>query len=121
MLKKLDMVSIRVANWRAAVAWYTDVLGLEPRGLHDDPFCLMTFAEGDTAIALDGTNPVLPGNNCIPNVQVEDLPRTIETLRRRGVEFERELEADAEEGYRIATIRDPEGNLINLYDYGSSA
>lgn len=120
MLKKLDMVSIRVKDWRAAVDWYRDVLGLRPVGLHEDPWCLMTFPEGGAAIALDGTNPVLPGNNCIPNVQVEDLPKTIDVLRGRGVQFAREFEADEEEGYRIATIRDLEGNLINLYDYGPS-
>lgn len=77
----------------------------------------MTFPEGDCVIALDGTNVAVEGNNCVPNIQVDDLPATIATLLASGVEFTSELEADEDEQYRIATIQDPEGNLINLYDY----
>jgi predicted enzyme related to lactoylglutathione lyase len=75
----------------------------------------MTLPEGDAAIALDGTNPVLPRGNCIPCIQVEDLPATIATLKSRGVKFTRELTGD--EGYRMATLCDPEDNSINLYEY----
>ena len=63
MLKKLDIVSIRVENWRGAVDWYRDVLGLRPAALHDDPWCLMTLPEGEAAIALDGTNPTAPASS----------------------------------------------------------
>ena len=115
MLKRLDMVSLRVENWRAAVDWYRDVLGLQPAALHEDPWCLMTFPEGDAAIALDGTNPVMPRGNCIPCIRVSDLPATIATLKGRGVTFTRELIAD--DGYRMATLSDLEGNAINLYEY----
>ena len=73
MLKKITMVAIRVSDFQRCVAWYRDVLGLKPVGLHDDPFCLMVLPEGDTAFALDGTNPVLGGSNCIPNVLVDSL------------------------------------------------
>ncbi|HTA93804.1 MAG TPA: hypothetical protein VK745_29710 [Polyangiaceae bacterium] len=55
-------MSIRVRDWAGAVAWYRDKLGLQPAGLHDDPWCLMTFPEGDAAPALDGTKPVASGN-----------------------------------------------------------
>ena len=84
MLRKLNMVAIRVRDWRAAVDWYQATLGLVPVGLHDDPFCLMTFPEGECSIALDGTNPAVAGNNCVPNVEVDDLPATIATLKERG-------------------------------------
>jgi catechol 2,3-dioxygenase-like lactoylglutathione lyase family enzyme len=115
MLKKLDIVSIRVRDWAGALAWYRDKLGLSPVGLHEDPWCLMTFPEGDAALALDGTNPVVSGNNCVPSVQVEDLANTVVTLKERSVKFAREVAGDS--GYRMATIEDPEGNLINLYEY----
>jgi catechol 2,3-dioxygenase-like lactoylglutathione lyase family enzyme len=115
MLKKLDIVSMRVRDWAAALAWYRDKLGLEPAALHGDPWCLLTFPEGDATLALDGTNPVGSGNNCIPSIQVHDLPNTVLTLKERGVHFVREPEGD--EGYRMAAIADPEGNVINLYEY----
>ena len=37
------------------------------------------------------------------------------TLKARSVKFAREAEGDG--GYRMATIEDPEGNRINLYEY----
>lgn len=115
MLKKLDIVSIRVKDWAGAVAWYRDKLGLSPAAQHGAPWSLMTFPEGDAALALDGTNPVGVGSNCIPSVQVDDLPNTVLALKARAVTFTREIEGD--DGYRLATIADPEGNLINLYEY----
>jgi catechol 2,3-dioxygenase-like lactoylglutathione lyase family enzyme len=116
MLKKITMVSIRVKDWKAAVDWYSSKLDLKPAGLHDDPWCVMLLPEGDTVIALDGTNAPLGSSNCIPNVLVDDLDGTVSRLKDRGVTFEREIIGDSEEGYRIATIRDLEGNLINLYE-----
>lgn len=116
MLRKITMVAIRVSRFQDCVAWYRDVLGLKPIGLHDDPFCLMTLPEGDAAFALDGTNPVLGGSNCIPNVLVDSLAATVDVLKSKGVQFEREIQEDDEEGYAIATIKDCEGNLINIYE-----
>ena len=116
MLRRLDIVSIRVRDWGAAVEWYKEKLGLVPRGLHDDPWCLMTFPESGTSIALDGTNPAVPGkSNIIPTILAQDLRNTVATLRSRGVEFSREIE-ESDEGYRMASFRDLEGNLINLYE-----
>ena len=116
MLRKITMVAIRVADFPKCVAWYRDVLGLKPVGLHDDPFCLMLLPEGETAFALDGTNPVLGGSNCLANVLVDSLAETVAELRSKGVTFAREIQADDDEGYAIATIEDCEGNLINLYE-----
>jgi len=116
MLKKITMLSIRVNDWKAAVDWYQEKLGLKAAGLHDDPWCVMLFPEGETVFALDGTNPVLGASNCIPNVLVDDLTSTVAALRQKGVEFDRDIVDDDEEGYRIATIKDLEGNLINLYE-----
>ena len=116
MLKKITMLSIRVKDWRQAVDGYQVKLGLKAVGLHDDPWCLMVLPEGKTAFALDGTNPVLGGSNCIPNILVDDLVATVHTLKARGVQFERDIIGDPGEGYRIATLRDLAGNLINLYE-----
>jgi catechol 2,3-dioxygenase-like lactoylglutathione lyase family enzyme len=116
MLKKLAMVSIRVLDFERSLAFYRDTLGLKPAGLHDDPWCLMLLPEGDAALALDGTNPVSSGNNCIPGLEVVDLDETVAELGRRGVTFAREIEG-GDEGYRLATVSDPEGNLLNLFEY----
>jgi catechol 2,3-dioxygenase-like lactoylglutathione lyase family enzyme len=116
LLKKITMLSIRVADFERCVAWYRDILGLKPVGLHDDPFCLMVLPEDDTAFALDGTNPVLGSSNCIPNVLVDSLATTIAELKSKGVQLARDVQEDDEEGYAITTIKDCEGNLINIYE-----
>ena len=116
MLQKITMVSVRVSDWKASVDWYRDKLGLRPAGIHDDPWCVMLLPEGETVFALDGTNPVLGASNCIPNVLVDNLKETVRVLKDRGVRFARDIIDDADEGYRIATIEDLEGNLINLYE-----
>jgi predicted enzyme related to lactoylglutathione lyase len=117
VLKQLAMVSVNVKDWKAAVAWYQEKLGLTPSGLHEDPFCLMQFPEGESVIALDGTAHAdgVPGN-WHPVVHVDDLVATVAELKRRGVQLSRELRA-SEEGFRTAVILDLEGNQIELFDY----
>ena len=117
MLKQLAMVSVSVKDWQAAVSWYREKLGLTASGLHEDPFCLMKFPEGEAVIALDGTGRAdgAPGN-WHPVVEVDDLGATVAELKRRGVQFSRELKA-REEGFRTAMILDPEGNQIELFDH----
>ena len=117
MLKQLAMVSVSVKDWQAAVSWYGEKLGLTASGLHEDPFCLMKFPEGEAVIALDGTGQAdgAPGN-WHPVVEVDDLRATVAELKRRGVQFSRELKA-SEEGFRTAMILDPEGNQIELFDH----
>jgi predicted enzyme related to lactoylglutathione lyase len=117
VLKQLAMVSVNVKDWQAAVVWYQEKLGLTPSGLHEDPFCLMKFPEGEAVIALDGTGQAngVPGN-WHPLVEVNDLEATVAELKRRGVQFTRELQA-SEEGFRTAVILDLEGNEIELFDY----
>jgi len=44
----------------------------------------------------------------------------VSALKAKGVTFPREIQADDEEGYAIATIEDCEGNLINLYENRSA-
>jgi RNA polymerase sigma factor (sigma-70 family) len=116
-IRQLDIVSMRVKNWQAAVTWYQAKLGLVPGAMHGDPFCFMSFPEGGAVLALDGTNPAIPGSsNCVPTIHVFDLPMTVRILKGRDVKIIDEPAAD--EGYRLARIEDGEGNLINLYDYG---
>ena len=53
-------------------------------------------------------------NRCVPNLRVDDFDSTLEELRKRGVEVV-EIQNEEDDGYRLATIVDPEGNELNLY------
>lgn len=118
MLKALNIIEIRVKDWDSSLAWYQEKLGLKAEGLHEDPFCFLTFPEGDASIGLDGTEEVSGGGStrCVPCIQVDDLQGTVTELKGRGVEFVADV-TGGEEGYRTARLSDPEGNLIQLYEW----
>lgn len=114
MSMALSHVTIRVNDFKAAVAWYQEKLGLEPIGLHDDPFCFMKFSDGDAMIALLGAGRIESEQGITPAIKVGDLRATVEDLKGRGVEFTGDI-VDDEEGYRIVTMKDLEGNRISLW------
>jgi catechol 2,3-dioxygenase-like lactoylglutathione lyase family enzyme len=117
MLRKLDIVTIRVRDWQAAVRWYTETLGLKLLYREDDHrWCQLGFPEGGANLALYGTE-VEPGgrSRCVPNILVTDLDAVVRSLQRHGVQ-PTQFQDHADEGYRLVTITDPEGNEIQLYE-----
>ena len=101
--------------------FYKDTLGLEPRSERERR---ISFAWG----ALDGGAPRLTITihsevrgvaqehpRTVLNLEVDDLDGEYARLRDLGVEFVR---APALEGFggRIATLRDPDGNLVQLLE-----
>jgi catechol 2,3-dioxygenase-like lactoylglutathione lyase family enzyme len=115
------MVTIQVANFDAAVAWYRDVLGLAVRYLEPDEFCMLAPPDGPEspapvlALATDHPEriPPRPGTGWAPTLIVDDFDATVAELRSRGVVFDAEEEGAAE-GYRLVRVLDPEGNPIGI-------
>ena len=120
-IRRLDMVEIYVNDWEAAVAWYTDVLGLTCEAREDDDrFCILGFPDGGATLALFG-GPVKVDTShhsrCQPAMFVDDLDATIETLRGRGARFEGEIQDPADEAYRLVRVLDPEDNVLIVYEW----
>jgi catechol 2,3-dioxygenase-like lactoylglutathione lyase family enzyme len=117
------MVTVQVANFEAAVAWYRDVLGLAVLYLEPDEFCMLAPPDGPSspapapALALATDHPdrisPRPGIGWAPTLIVEDFDATVAELRQRGVTFDAEEEG-ADEGYRLVRVLDPEGNPIAI-------
>ncbi len=113
----LDMFQLQVADWSAMVDWYRtnfagEVLFSEPA----DRFCLMKLGEGGAQLALYGRDGVdLPavGGRWFPCIQVQDVDALVADCRRKGIAILTELHGS--EGYRMATLADPEGNAIHVY------
>lgn len=115
---EVTLVTVQVAHFDEAVAWYRDVLGLSVRHLEPNEFCML--APPDTtgcALALATDHPdrisSRPGAGWTPTLVVEDFDATVAELRRKGVTFDAEEEG-ADEGYRLVRVRDPEGNPIGI-------
>lgn len=118
-LRSVDFVEMQVKDWPAAVKWYQEKLSLEIAAREDDhQYCQLRLPSGSCKLALYGGQPVELGtsNRCMPAILVDDLPATMAELQRKGVAIQSAL-MSGEEGYRVATIADCEGNLIQLYDW----
>ena len=114
----IEMVQVQVANWSAAIDWYETTFGWRVAVREEaDRFCLFVPPAAGSQLALYGPPSVTPGskNRCVPSVRVEDLPRVLEQLRGRGTVSAATITGDAD--YRMATIVDPEGNDIHLYEW----
>jgi len=119
MLKKLDIVVIQVKDWDKAVQWYTEKLGLKVAYKEDDDkWCQLSFPEGDAKLALLGWG--AEGNDgknrCLPDILVDNLNLTVKELESKGVTFKGDIRG-GDEGFRIATLEDPEGNELQLYEW----
>ncbi len=119
-LRKIDVVTMYVRNWLAAVRWYSEVLGLKIGPYEEDHrFCMLRTPQGDTMLALASDHPEFAAsggeNRCAPSILVEDLDATLADLRAKGVRIDPKLDAEGE-GFRLARIWDPEGNRLNLYE-----
>jgi predicted enzyme related to lactoylglutathione lyase len=116
MLRRIDMMALYVTDWSAALAWYRDRLGLTPVYVEQDHrFAVLAFPDGGPVLHLVvDPRPGHGRSRCVANVLVEDFDATLVELRERGVEVVA-VQEEADDGYRLATITDPEGNEINLY------
>ena len=119
MLKSIDLVEIRVQDWKSAVEWYQEKLSLKVAAWDpDDEYCQLEPESGGCRLGLFGVPTVELGgrSRCLPTFQVDDLVGTLQALRDRGVTVERDV-TGGDEGFRSADVVDCEGNLIQLYEW----
>src|SRR5215470_6405202 len=115
MIKGLRGASIWSEDVKRLLPFYRDVLGLKV-GLENPGF--VVFGDlGSPALAL-GTHSEVRGRNTDPArhmvaLTVDDVTGEWERLKAAGVEF---VESPTDYGRaRIATFKDPEGNLVQLF------
>jgi len=117
VLKTIDMVCIYVRDWKTALNWYQEKLGLALVYVDDDhEFAVVGLPDGGPVlhIVCDPERPVGGRNRCVPNISTVDFDATLHELRQNGVEI-RSIQNEEDDDYRLATIADPEGNELNIY------
>ena len=122
----MSTVTVRyfVTDLDDAVAFYRDLLGFEEQ-LRPSPAFAMLY-RGDLRLLLsvpgqagggdvlpDGSVPAPGGWNRIA-LQVEDLPAAVGELRGQGARFRNDIVTGT--GVRQVLIRDPSGNLTELFE-----
>jgi catechol 2,3-dioxygenase-like lactoylglutathione lyase family enzyme len=115
------MVAMYVRDWAEALAWYRDKLGFVVVYREDDhAFAVLGLPGGGAALHLVGDADREPGGNrCVPNISIDDFDAVVRELGVRGVQI-LSLQDDDEDGYRLATIVDLEGNQLNLYAFSAA-
>ncbi len=121
---RLDIVLISTADFPSMLAFYQDVLGLSliededpDPAVHEPGVDWAAFDAGGMRIELFGTADLAPTDRervaVVPAFRVDGLDAAIARLEERGVVF---TERGREAWGAYANLRDPDGNLLNLYE-----
>lgn len=115
----LFLVEIVVVDFARSLAWYRDALGLTVV-LLDEPtqFALLRGA-GSGQLALKGGSSVPNPEAVRLHLFQPNLHDTLERLNRLGIQPSGPLRV-SEEGYRSATLRDPDGYRVYLFEWWNS-
>lgn len=113
MIERFRSVAVMVKDEKKAKEWYRDKLGFEVQS--DEEHWVVVAPKGSPAgIHLCPDEPLEPGNTGIL-LLTPDIESTCDELKRRGVEFTRELgKAEWDASMRYAMFKDPDGNAFWL-------
>lgn len=115
MLTGIHSVLIWTEELSRLLPFYRDVLGLKPE-MESEGFVFFQASSG-AQLAL-GVHSEVRGRSRDPyrvmvDFQVDDCQAEYERLSKQGVEFIRT--PGKEDGVIIATLRDPDGNVLQLF------
>jgi predicted enzyme related to lactoylglutathione lyase len=121
MIKKLDWVTIWSEDLNNLLPFYRDVLGMKV--VEESPgFVAMAGSEEGPGVCV-GTHSDVKGKATDPyrhmvGLGIDDLDAEYSRLSSAGVEF---IEPPTEygDGFRMATLKDPEGNVVQISEMGS--
>lgn len=127
MLAEAKLQSIVCTTHLAdATRFYEGVLGLRRKGASESA---VVFDVSGQDLRLSPVASHTPGEHTLLGFEVDDLRAVVAGLRDRGVAFQRfpnfPHDADgvvtAPGGAQVAWLRDPDGNLLSIVQYGSPA
>jgi lactoylglutathione lyase len=118
---RLTHVRLLVDDVGACVRFYRDVIGFELAAVLGD---YVEFRAGEAILALFprtamaeavGFDPLAAGDRVALVLGVDDVDRALAEVRERGAVVFAEAQDRPEWGLRVAHVRDPDGNLLELY------
>ncbi len=108
-------------RWPAMDRFYVDVLGLRPRTRRDGFVNVEFGAQRLTVTTHDGLRgPALDPLRIMVNLQVDDIGAEHARLSALGVAFTRPPEQEPWGGW-VATLADPDGNTLQLFQLPAPA
>lgn len=114
MIEGMDLSGYMVKNASRAIAFYRDVLGLEPTRVYpQERGAEYDLADGTTFGLWGGAGDVMPfqpSNGIL--FTVCDLATAVSRLRERGIPIQKEIDTPV---CSMAMILDTEGNTVTLH------
>jgi predicted enzyme related to lactoylglutathione lyase len=111
MAGELNFVMLHVKEIAAARAFYAETFGLEV--VDENPYFVQFGVAGGAMFALEQDEHAAPTQTLELWWQVPDVDAAHATLASRGVEI---VSAPKDEPFgRALSVKDPEGNTVNLY------
>lgn len=121
MFKQIDYTMVVVSNMDRSVEFYRDKLGIPLKFQSPD---WTEFATGATTLALHGggipaqgppeTDPSKTAGACSIGFSVQDVDKTYEELKAKGVRFVMPPTQRENEGIRLAVAIDPDGLPVSF-------
>jgi catechol 2,3-dioxygenase-like lactoylglutathione lyase family enzyme len=113
---------VATADSARARDFYGSVIGL--RLVADEPYALVFDANG-VMLRVQKVETVRPAGYTALGWSVVDIARTVESLRAKGVRFERYPRLNHDDlgiwtspsGARVAWFEDPDGNILSLTQF----
>ena len=118
MIKGVNSILVWTEDLKNLVPFYRDTLGLKATDIGDE-FALFEIG-GAQQLAL-GVHSEVKGkskepNRVMVNLDVDDIQAEYERLKSKGVQFIRPPTREpADESMIIATLQDPDGNTLQLF------
>jgi lactoylglutathione lyase len=118
---RLTHVRLLVEDVAACTRFYRDVTGFEVGAEYGD---YVEFRAGDAILALFprtamaeavGFDPLAAGDRVALILRVDDVDAAVAEVRERGAPVVAEAQDRPDWGLRVAHLRDPDGNLLELY------
>jgi predicted enzyme related to lactoylglutathione lyase len=125
---ELAQVRLLVGDFAACYRFYAEVLGLKPQsGASEGPYEKFSPAVGSAGIALqdrvmmsevlgDELGDAATGHRSLVVLRVDDLDSYCEQVTARGATF-LHGPAPMTDRMRVAHLKDPEGNLVELQEW----
>jgi catechol 2,3-dioxygenase-like lactoylglutathione lyase family enzyme len=124
---KLSQVRLLVDNFQACKAFYHDVLGLQIT-VETEEDVYAQFINGDVSLGIYSRDLMAEvvgaseagaaraaKDTALVVFEVEDVDTTVQELKARGAQFVNDPQDQEAWFMRVAHLRDPDGNLIELF------
>ena len=118
MITGLGGVSVWSSDLNNLLPFYRDVIGL-PVAMESERFVVLGSDVNAPSLGL-GSHSELKGPTkdpyrCMVGLMTDDIQADFERLKKAGVEFIEE--PNQQDGLTLATLKDPEGNLVQLFQF----